>query len=143
MKNEITNNIEALFYLIKNHHEFMERGLSSTKKILDSIKSEKFDVLTQECENRQRLISVMEKIQKIIEDLILGNKSRLKNPVFKKEILKWQREYELWIIDIDNLDQYILNLLNQEKDKTTQEIATVFKNRQTMQRYDLSTTKNK
>jgi len=143
MKNKIKNELEILFYLIQNHKDFMIQGILSTKRILDNTKNGALEDLARECENRQRLISIMEKIQRKIEQLIINNQAQLRDNQLKNGVLNWQKEYEAWIIDIDNLDQYILTLLTKEKDKTTQEIATVFKNRQSIQKYDLTNTKNK
>lgn len=132
-------NWEILLQYIFNHKKLMEIGLVSTKRILDAAKSGQVDIASEESENRERLVSVMAKIQGHIEQELTGQ------PKFSREIIiaikNWNKEFNQWVEDINNIDQVIVNLLSENKDKINQEIGTIFKNRINFKGYDLSNIK--
>ena len=114
-----------------------------SKKINAAIKIKQDKEISREIENRKRLISISMTFQK----KILGYIGENKREIFKNEddikniISLWEKDIKRILSNVKSLDIETLNLLENKKDRTTKEIATVFDSKNKLQGYDLSNVK--
>jgi hypothetical protein len=132
------NNLE---FNIQKHLTLLEASLVSTERLLKAARERDVDAADFESQNRERIIGALETIQTDIENEI--NTLEL-NSVSKEliQILKsWTEDLNESFEKTLALDKEISSLLNDEKDKTTQEIATIYKARTSHQGYNLNNLK--
>jgi hypothetical protein len=138
LETKMQNNLELK---VQQHLSLIDASLQSTRRILTAAKDKNLDVAEFESQNRERIIGAMEILQREIEDQINTLELSSVSPDLL-EVLK------LWTVDLNNsfertlvLDQEITGYLSGEKDKTTQEIATIYKARTSHKGYNLNNLK--
>ncbi|EQC44857.1 hypothetical protein M899_0105 [Bacteriovorax sp. BSW11_IV] len=132
---------DKLAQLIMRHIDLIDGANRLTNSILNAAKKGDVDTLVNDSDNRDRLISVLDRFQKFVEEEIGNIKS---NEVSKElvDILKtWSYEVSAWASKTDEIDQQTLQLLEAQKEETTKEIATIFKSRQQFSGYNLNNLK--
>ncbi len=130
-----------IFEGIQNHLSFLENARTSAESMLAASKTNNVDAVTNEADNFERLLKIVEETQKDIEQKIylLDPKSVTNTEL---EILKlWVQEVNTITERINNIDELTLEQLNQLKDETGAEIAAVYSNREKIRGYAFSSVK--
>lgn len=130
-----------LFERIMQHMDLLTGLTDASRGMLAAAKNGKVELIEQITDNRERLINIIRTFQSGIE----ADVKKLKAGDVTKaeiEVLKtWSQEVNQIVVLNDKIDQEVVQVLKEEKDKTTQEIASVFKNRQSVKGYNLSSVK--
>lgn len=133
--------IEKLFEGIQNHLSMLDLAVTSSEKIKIYAANEDLERVVSETENRERLINVVTKLQRAIEEQI-----NILNPedVNQDDILllkTWFQDLNLCSERMIASDKETVELLSQQKSSTTKEIALIFKNREMFKGYNQGTSK--
>jgi len=130
-----------LFERIMQHMDLLTGLTDASRGLLAAAKNGRVDLIEEITDNRERLISIIKTFQSGIENdvkkLKAGDISRAEIEILKT----WSQEVNQVVLLNDQIDQDALEALNTEKDKTTQEIASVFKNHQSIKGYNLTSVK--
>lgn len=133
--------IEKLFENIQNHLSMLDLAVTSSEKIKIFAANEDLERVVSETENRERLINVVTKLQRLVEDQI-----NILNPedVNQDDILllkAWFQDLSICSEKMIALDKETVELLGQQKNQTTKEIALIFKNKEMFKGYNHGTSK--
>lgn len=133
--------ISVLFENIQEHLSMLDLALASSKRITIYAKAENLDAVVEETENRERLVNIIGKIQKTVEEGI----NQLNAATLSQDdimILKsWFQDLSTWSDRMIELDKETVEVLGQQKDNTTKEIAHIFKNKELFKGYNHSNKK--
>ena len=133
--------ISDLFESIQDHLAMLDLALASSQKIVSFARTEELDNVSSETDNRERLVNVIGTIQQSIEDQI----NQLNAAALKSEdilILKsWFQDLSTWSEKMIELDKETVEILSQQKENTTKEIAHIFKNKEMFKGYNHSSKK--
>jgi hypothetical protein len=128
--------IEILFGKIQEHLTLLDHLVQVSEKIRDHARNQKLDEVVSETENRERLVSIVAKIQGEVEDKInqLDGNGITSNEI---QILKsWFQDLNDWSEKILICDQEAVEYLDQQKENTTKEIATIFRSKEIFKGYN-------
>lgn len=133
--------IEKLFDGIQNHLSMLDLAVTSSEKIKIYAANEDLERVVSETENRERLINIVTKLQRAVEEQI-----NILNPedVNQDDILllkAWFQDLSLCSEKMISLDKETVELLGQQKNQTTKEIALIFKNKEMFKGYNHGTSK--
>jgi septal ring factor EnvC (AmiA/AmiB activator) len=130
--------INELFEDIQKHLSMLDLALASSQKIAFYAAAENLDSVNAETENRERLVNVLGTIQQKIEEQI----NQLNAALLKVDdimILKcWFQDLSMWSDKMIALDRETVEILSQQKENTTKEIAHIFKNKEMFKGYNHS-----
>ena len=104
-------------------------------------RTEDLDGVVSETDNRERLVNIIAKLQHSIEEQINQlNASEVSNDDIA--ILKsWFQDLSIWSERMIELDKETVEILSQQKENTTKEIAHIFKNKEMFKGYNHSSKK--
>lgn len=125
---------------IMTHTSFMDRTISSTVRIFDSAVAGDMNRVESEMENRERLISILQKLQDLVS-LNLENMSKEDKKESDEIIKAWSQDLANWIETVSELDEEITKVLEQLKEKTTEEISATYQNHNKFKGYNLNNVK--
>lgn len=128
--------INAIFENIQEHLCMLELAVLSSEKIKIAATGELLDEVVLENENRERIVNIVAKIQRKIEDQInlLGPSEITLDGI---QVLKsWFQDLNLLSEQMLTFDSETVELLAQQKESTTKEIATIFKNKEVFKGYN-------
>ncbi len=133
--------IQDIFLHIQAHLSLMEMAQNSSSKIKFFAVSGEVDSVASETDNRERLMTVISQIQAGIESKISSLAPHdLESDTL--DILKtWFSDVAIISESIIEIDRDTLELLTVQKEETTKEIATIFKNKEMFKGYNLSAKK--
>ncbi|AUN96612.1 hypothetical protein DOM21_18750 [Bacteriovorax stolpii] len=133
--------INALFENIQQHLSMLDLALLSSQKIASMARTEDLDGVVSETDNRERLVNIIAKLQHSIEEQINQlNASEVSNDDIA--ILKsWFQDLSIWSERMIELDKETVEILSQQKENTTKEIAHIFKNKEMFKGYNHSSKK--
>lgn len=133
--------INELFENIQRHLSMLDLAVASSQKITNYAAAENLESVNAETENRERLINLVGSLQQTIEEHI----NQLNAALLTSEdimILKcWFQDLNQCSERMIALDRETVEILSQQKDNTTKEIAHLFKNRELFKGYNHSTKK--
>lgn len=128
--------INILFENIQEHLSMLDKALQSSYRITLLAKEEKLDEVISETENRERIVNIITQIQHSIENQI----TQMNAAEFKPDdiaILKaWFHDLGQWSEKMISMDQATVEYLAQQKENTTKEIASLFKNKELFKGYN-------
>lgn len=130
--------INALFENIQDHLSMLDLALGSTKKITIHAQAENLDGVVEETDNRERLVNVIGTIQKTIEDQINQLNAAELNADDIMILKSWFHDLSVWSDKMIELDKETVEILGQQKESTTKEIAHIFKNKEMFKGYNHS-----
>jgi hypothetical protein len=134
MFNTIMENIQA-------HLSLLELALQSTTRIKTFAQIQDIDNVANETDNRERIINIVSqiqhKIEKQIDLLVASDLSEDSLPILKS----WFHDLAYWSDKMTNTDAETVEILANQKDETTKEIVTIFKNKELFKGYNLSSKK--
>ncbi len=127
--------IESLFEKIQEHLSMLDLAVSSSEKIRAFAARNNLDGVVDETENRERIVNIVTTIQGSVE-----NQINCLNPVDINQdgglILKaWFSDLNIWSDKMLALDRETVELLGQQKEDATKEIALLFKNKEMFKGY--------
>jgi hypothetical protein len=133
--------IAHLFENIQNHLSMLDLAVNSSEKIKIYAGNEDLERVVAETENRERLINIVTKLQRSVEDQI-----NILNPedVSQDDIMllkAWFQDLSVCSEKMIALDKETVELLGQQKSETTKEIALIFKNKEMFKGYNQGTAK--
>lgn len=128
--------INALFENIQQHLSMLDLALSSSQRIASMARTEDLDGVVSETDNRERLVNIIAKLQHSIEEQINQlNASEVSGDDII--ILKsWFQDLSIWSEKMIELDKETVEILSQQKENTTKEIAHIFKNKEMFKGYN-------
>ena len=130
-----------IFEGIQSHLGFLEAALTTAEKMLAAAIKNEVDTVSNDADNFERLLHIIEKTQKNIEQQIyLLDPKEVR--MDQLEILRmWVQEVNLLTEKINRVDEQTLEQLNQLKDQTGAEIASVFANKEKIRGYAFNSVK--
>lgn len=128
--------LNEIMISIQGHLAMLELALSSSKKITAFASLENLDAVVAETENRERLVNIIGKLQSTIENQINQlNAAALQDDDIM--ILKaWFHDLSVWSDRMIEADKETVEILSQQKENTTKEIAHLFKNKELFKGYN-------
>jgi hypothetical protein len=133
--------LSNLFEKIQDHLSMLDLALASSEKITNYAQSENLDAVILETENRERLVNIVRGIQQKIENQINQLNAA---EVTGEDILilnSWFQDLSLWSEKMIAYDKKTVDLLGQQKNDTTKEIAHLFKNKEMFKGYNATAKK--
>lgn len=126
---------------IQSHLALLELALQSSAHIKTYALAEDLDNVAHETENRERIINIVGQIQHKIEKQIdlLAAPDLMEDslPILKS----WFQDLATWSDRMTSLDSETIEVLAQQKEETTKEIVTIFKNKEMFKGYNLANKK--
>ena len=126
---------------IRQHQSFVEEILSVSKKIFQHSVELDLTLLVHEVGNRQRMINILEFLQRQIEKKIDAFKPEDINQEIYDALLNWRTFTSEKINKIERFDHKIVESLSKNQDEISKEIASLFRQRDLFRGYDLSSVK--
>jgi hypothetical protein len=128
--------MNQLFGDIQQHLSMLDLALKSSEQIKNHASREELDAVVNETENRERIINVVTALQRKIENSV--NELDASNVTSDDiNLLKsWFNDLNIWSEKMLALDRETVELLGQQKDSTTREIAMIFKNKEVFKSYN-------
>lgn len=128
--------LEALYENIQEHLSMLDLAIYSSKKIRNLAQQEDVEGVAIETENRARIVNIVAQIQRKVEDRInMIQPSELSADGIM--ILKaWFHDLNILSEKMIELDKETVELLSQQKEDTTKEIAMIFKNKEIFKSYN-------
>lgn len=128
--------IEKLFDNIQEHLSMLDLAVLSSEKIRNFARNEDLEGVVSETENRERLVNIVAKIQRDVENQInlldAGDISAEGILILKA----WFQDLNTWSERMLTCDRETVEYLGQQKDNTTKEIALIFKNKEIFKGYN-------
>lgn len=128
--------LNEIMISIQGHLAMLELALSSSKKISAFASLENLDAVVAETDNRERLVNIIGKLQGTIENQI----NQLNAAALQEDdimILKaWFHDLSVWSDRMIEADKETVEILSQQKENTTKEIAHLFKNKELFKGYN-------
>lgn len=128
--------LNDLFGNIQNHLSMLDLALSSSRKIAAFAKLENLDAVVSETDNRERLVNVIGQIQSTIENQINQLNAALLQAEDINILKSWFNDMSIWSDRMIEVDRETVEILSQQKDDTTKEIAHLFKNKELFKGYN-------
>ena len=128
MLNEILGSIQT-------HLSMLDQALISAKKITVFAQQENLDAVVSETDNRDRLINAIGTIQGSIEIQINQLNAALLQNEDISLLKSWFYDLSVWTDRMIEIDKETVEILSQQKDETTREIAHLFKNKELFKGY--------
>jgi hypothetical protein len=126
---------------IQSHLALLDLALQSSRKIKAYAVIEDLDNVTNETDNRERIINIVghiqHKVEKQIDLLTALDLSDDSLPILKS----WFQDLATWTEKMTVLDSETVDILAIQKEETTKEIVTIFKNKEVFKGYNLSNKK--
>ena len=130
--------LNEIYTAIQSHLSLLDLALQTSSKIKFFASNSEVEQVLIETENRERLVNVITQIQGSIENKIsaLGPQDLQEDtlPILKS----WFMDLANWSEKMVELDRENVELLNQKKEDTTKEIATIFRNKELFKGYNQS-----
>ncbi len=121
---------------IQQHLSMLDLAVKSSELIRNHASREELEAVVSETENRERIINVVTTLQRKIENNV--NELDASNVTADDiNLLKsWFNDLNIWSEKMLALDRETVELLGQQKDSTTREIAMIFKNKEVFKSYN-------
>ncbi len=129
MLNEILGSIQT-------HLSMLDLALASSKKIAAYAQLENLDAVVSETDNRERLVNAIGTIQGSIEKQINQLNAALLQADDINILKSWFYDLSIWSEKMIEADRETVEILSQQKDNTTKEIAHLFKNKELFKGYN-------
>jgi hypothetical protein len=130
--------INRLIERLQNFTVRLDQGTKCTNNILKAIEARDMQAIENLTNNRERLLNLVgveqEEIEKVINSII----DEELTPTNINIIRSWAYDTQNWINLIADKDDQIIEMLNESKDETTREIASLFKSKQAFRGYNLN-----
>lgn len=133
--------MNQIFEKITNHVFFHQKIIELTSKMVESAQLKKMEHVFFLSDQRDRLAQIILTYYQEIET----NIKELKPEAISKEniddLKEWYKKIEINNQKLLDLDDQLITLLENEKDQVSGEISQIFKNKESVKGYNLSTVK--
>lgn len=132
---------DKIFEDIQDHLSMLDLAVHCTERINIFAKTEDLDRVVSETENRDRIVNIVSILQKEVEtqiNLLTAEQITQDGLVILRA---WFHDLSAWSERMIAIDQETVELLGQQKDNTTREIALIFKNKEMFKGYNLESKK--
>ena len=126
---------------INDHLKLQEKCLQLSKKILESCKKDDLDLLISLTENRERLLSTLSHLYQNIDHQLNLLSAESITPDLILFLKEWQSKMIKLSHEITLIDEDTLVKLEENKDSVAIEISKIFKQKENLKGYDLSSVK--
>jgi hypothetical protein len=133
--------MDELFESIQEHLCMLDLALASSQKIKAHAALENVDAVSSEADNRERLINVLGTIQQSIEEKINQLNAAALGASDIMILKSWFQDLSTFSEKMIVLDRETVEILAQQKEETTKEIAHLFKNKEMFKGYNHSSKK--
>ena len=128
--------LNEIMISIQGHLSMLELALSSSKKIAAFASLENLDAVVAETDNRERLVNIIGKLQGTIENQINQLNAAALQPDDIMILKSWFHDLSVWSDRMIEVDKETVEILSQQKENTTKEIAHLFKNKELFKGYN-------
>lgn len=128
--------LNEIMVSIQSHLAMLDLALTSSKKITAFASLENLDAVVSETENRERLMNIVANIQSSVEKQINQLNAALLQPDDIMLLKTWFHDLSVWSEKMIEVDRETVEILGQQKDNTTKEIAHLFKNKELFKGYN-------
>lgn len=128
--------MNSLFEKIQNHLSMLDLALASSQNIASMARTEDLDGVVDETDNRERIVNVIGKLQQGIEEQINQLNAAEVNQDDIQILKAWFQDLSIWSDRMIDLDKETVEILSQQKENTTKEIAHIFKNKEMFKGYN-------
>ena len=133
--------ISRIYNLLMRHTSLLDSSLKMTHQIFQATSRGDINLVNFEADNRERVISILQKFQTEIEDMLATLKADEVTQDIVEIIKAWQVDLNNWATEVDAIDAKSFEVLEAQKLETTKEIGTIFTSRQQFKGYNLNNTK--
>lgn len=130
-----------LISLIMRHLSYLDTVHTMGKNIYRTALRGDLDQVYFDCENRDRLLSVLADVQGHIERRLEAVAAQGLSEGLKDILITWSQEMNQLIEKVNELDEKTTEILLIHKEQTTQEIANVFEAQSKFKGYNLNDVK--
>lgn len=128
--------MDAIIVKIQQHLSMLDLALLSSEQIASMARTEDLDGVVSETDNRERLVNIIAKLQQSIEEQI-NQLNAAEVTQSEIQILKaWFQDLSVWSDRMIEFDKETVEILSQQKENTTKEIAHIFKNKEMFKGYN-------
>ncbi len=128
--------LNEIMISIQGHLSMLELALASSKKIAAFASLENLDAVVAETDNRERLVNIIGKLQSTIENQINQLNAAALQPDDIMILKSWFHDLSVWSDRMIEVDKETVEILSQQKENTTKEIAHLFKNKELFKGYN-------
>jgi hypothetical protein len=128
--------INQLFGDIQQHLSMLDLALKSSEQIKNHAGREELDGVVNETENRERIINIVTELQRKIENSINILDASAVTAEDINILKSWFSDLSNWSERMLALDRETVELLGQQKENTTKEIAMIFRNKEVFKSYN-------
>lgn len=128
--------LNELFGSIQDHLSMLDLALSSSRKIAAYARLENLDAVVSETDNRERLVNVIGTLQSAIENKINQLNAALLQADDITILKSWFYDLSVWSDKMIEIDRETVEILSQQKEETTKEIAHLFTNKELFKGYN-------
>ncbi len=132
---------EYVYRLIMVHLGIFDVISDLTNRALMALSENNLESMMYDLQNKDRLINILSEVQAEIEDLIETTAQENIDSEFVNIIKTWSNDLNLNLEKISHLDMELTDALNNAKDETSKELASIFRSFEQFKGYNLSTTK--
>ncbi len=122
------------------HQSLLNKSVSLTEKMIKAAQKENIELVTELADNRQRLLDIINQAQADIEKKLEQNIGTRESSFIRKAN-SWISNTQIFIQEIARLDEILLEELNQVKENTIKEVSKVYKQKKSIQGYNLNNVK--
>ncbi|PIP92895.1 MAG: hypothetical protein COW00_06245 [Bdellovibrio sp. CG12_big_fil_rev_8_21_14_0_65_39_13] len=130
--------MENIFSKIQTHLDYLDACIKLSKSIEQS-DADNVEAINSNLDNRDRLVSIVSKVQLEIESLIDGLNGAQLNPESVQIFKAWQKDVHEMVSSIIEIDALITAKLENHKKQVQSEIQTTFTNSEKFKGYNLQT----
>ena len=132
---------ESIYTQIMQHLALMDKVVTTSMQLYCAARNEDIHRVKLESDNRERLINIIRSLQSKVEDVITSLDIADATPELLDVLKCWSWDVNIWIEKINLLDNETMEVLASQKEKTTQEIATIYKSKEQFKGYNLNNVK--
>jgi len=130
--------MEEIFSKIQSHLDYLDSCIKLSKSIEKS-DADNIDAINSNLDNRDRLVSIISKVQLEIETMIDGLTGAQLKPESVQIFKAWQKDVHEMVSSIIEIDALIATKLEDHKKQVQSEIQSTFTNSEKFKGYNLQT----
>lgn len=127
-----------LILLIMRHLTLLDSGEDASRKIFEAACRSDIDLVHFEMGNRDRVIKLIKLFQHNVEEYLNELPSKDLTGTTMELIKLWSNDLNRWVEKVEKIDMETSEILEGQKESTTREISTVFKNSENLKGYNLN-----
>jgi hypothetical protein len=122
------------------HQTLLNKTMALTQSMIELAKNANVEKVSRLADEREKLLSIISQVQGDVERYLNENSTKLDRYLAQKAN-SWIGQTTIYIQQIAEQDQILLEQLNQVKENTREEIGTVYKQKSSIKGYNLNNVK--